>query len=143
MAEITWTDSVGAAALSNSKASEGDRFSDWTPRSAPFGDKKNALADGALYVFAFRDDHSASFEMRMIPNTSMALMLRLQKHLESGGSVAVTTDDLASRNYATCKLAPGASVDIRLTDPRMLEYTMSFNLLNVAGSPTAMLCIYG
>lgn len=138
---IDWTDETGAASLTNGKSRPGDRFSNWNPRSVPFGVSVNTLA-GDLIVFEDREDHSASFEIPGIPYASLDLMLRLQNHLEGGGTVQVTTGDSASRVYPTCSLAPGADVSIDLTDKVTVEYTVAFNLLNVAGSRVQMLAIY-
>lgn len=142
MASIEWTDAVhGGQSIDNAKGAYGGRFTNWTPKSVPVGDKKNTLATGQLHVFRFRTDHSASFEMRGIPNTYMQQMLWLQYHLENGGQVTVHTDDPAGRDY-TCALAPGSDVGITLSDARMIEYTMTFNLLNAAVSPDVMRCEY-
>lgn len=138
---IDWTDDTGAASLTNGKNYPGDRFANWNPRSIPFGSSVNTLA-GDLIVFEDREDHSTAFELVGIPYASLDLMLRLQSHLEGGGTVQVTTGDSGARVYPTCSLAPDAQVSIELTDKVTLEYTMTFNLLNVAGSRVQMLAIY-
>lgn len=142
MASISFVDSGGAAALSNGKPAPADRFRNWKPDSAPHGEREHALGTGALYMFSFRDDHTASFEIPGIPNESMDTMLRLQMHLRKGGTVSVATDDAAARTYATCCLAPGAQPEISLSDPIELEYTFAVTLLNIAAVPVRMLCLY-
>lgn len=140
--KIDFTDATGAATLSNTRAVPHDRFASWVPRSTPVGPSDTALGTGQKYVFPFRDDHTAAFEIRNIPNSQMAIMLRLQRHLEAGGVVSVTTGDSLSSVYPTCCLAPEQHVNITLSDPRNLEYTFSVTLVNVAASPVRMVCQY-
>lgn len=139
---IEWTDSTGAASLSNGKIVPGDRFANWTPRSVPFtaGDEAWALGTADLFVFEYREDHSASFEIVGIPYSSLDLMLRLQSHLEGGGTCQVTTGDQAANVYPNCCLVPDSECAPQLTDKVTLEYTMSFNLLNLDADQ--MLCRY-
>jgi hypothetical protein len=138
---ISWTDSVGAATLTNGKPVPGDRFRGWTPDNVPVADSQNALADGALHVFEFRSDYIASFELPGIPNTEQALVLRLMQHLRRGGSCSVATGDLGGRTYGTCKLAPGTDPKLSPPDPEFIEYTLSLTLLNTGAA--SMICIYG
>lgn len=139
---ITWTDAIGAGTLTNSKPVPGDRFSQWEPDSPAVGDDEEALGTGQLYTFTFRNDYLVTFELKQIPQSSMATMLRLQRHLKSGGTVSVNTGDATSHVYATCCLVKGANPRPRLTDAKSLEYTMGFSLRNVAGSPVDMICVY-
>jgi hypothetical protein len=55
-------------------------------------------------------------------------MLRLQRHLKSGGTVSVNTGDATSHVYPTCCLVKGANPKPRLTDTKNLEYSMTFAL---------------
>jgi hypothetical protein len=131
MASIGWTDSTGAATLTNLYATgPASRFANWTPDTAIVAQSANAMADGALHVFEFRADYLVSFELRDIPEASHALMMRLSRHLQRGGSVTVTTGDAASHVY-TCTLAPGAERPRpEMTDERDRFYRLSFTLLN-------------
>lgn len=145
MASITFNDGTSATLDNGTTAiggGEGSRFADWTPFQRPIGPAVTALGTGARYQYAFRTDYGASFSMNDIPNTSMSTMLRCQAHLLGGGTVSVATGDNASRTYATCCLAPDGDVSITLQDKNVLLYSMSFSLINIAGSPSAMLCIY-
>ena len=146
MATITFTDGGGAVTLDNGttgiSSGVGSRFADWTPFQRPIGAAAVSLGTGARSMFTFRTDYGASFAMNDIPNTKMSDMLRCQAWLIGGGTVAVNTGDNASRTYATCCLAPDGEVTITLQDKNVLTYGMSFTLINVAGSPSAMLCIY-
>lgn len=137
MASLSWTDSVGAATLSNvwnSVSTHAGRFANWTPDSIIVGPAKDALGTGDRHVFEFRTDYIATFELRDIPETSHALMMRLSRHLQRGGSVTVTTGDASSTVY-TCKIAPGAERPVpEMTDERDRFYRMTFTLKNTAAA---------
>lgn len=144
MASITFTDGVGTATLDNGLTATagglGSRFANWTPFQRPVGSSATALGTGQFFRFVFRTDYGASFSIRDIPNTTMATMLRLQAHLQAGGTVTVTTGDASSRIYTNCGLAPEGDVTISLSDATVLLYTMDFALINLDGA--AMLCEY-
>lgn len=143
MASISFTDSTGSATLACSWPSGAPRrFRTWEPFSRPFGEGANRLSSGKLEKFSFRTDYGASFEIAGIANTDVDIALRLQEHLLGGGVCTVTTDDLSSRVYTDCGLAPGTEPELRLEDRQMLEYTMSLVLIDVATTPTPMLCEY-
>jgi hypothetical protein len=143
MASISFTDATGSATLNSSWPSGAPRrFRNWVPYSRPFGEGANKLSDGQLHRFAFRTDHTASFEMPGIANSSMATLTRfLEWALSDGATFTVTTDDLASRTY-TCCVAPGTEPEVTREDAGMLEYTLSLTVVNIVTTPTAMLCIY-
>jgi hypothetical protein len=103
---------------------------------------EEALGTGQLYAFTFRSDYLVTFELAQIPVASLATMLRLQRHLTSGGTVSVNTGDASAHVYATCCLQKGGDPRPKLTDRKNMEYTMSFALRNVAGSPVDMICQY-
>ena len=68
---------------------------------------------------------------------------RLAYWLENGGTCQVETGDVEGNIYTTCQLAPGATAQQPvLSDRRLLEYTQSFALTNVAASPARMRCHY-
>jgi hypothetical protein len=142
MASIAWTDSTGSATLENAHAgTPASRFASWMPTSLPIGDKANAAADGQLYSYRLRTQHGASFELRDIPETSMALMLRLMLHLADGGTATVNTGDGAARSYTVC-LAPEADPPApQLSDETFLWYSMGFTVI-APGSADPMLCIH-
>lgn len=143
MASITFTDALGTAILTNGESAPADRFASWQPRTIPVGRKRHAAASGRRHAYIHRDDFGATFELQGIPRTQMAIMDRLVRHLDAGGTVEVETDDAGTRTYAECGLAPGAEPPYpRLTDRVTLEYAMAFSLINVAAVPTPMLCIY-
>ncbi len=145
MASIVFNDGVSTTfdnGTTGISGGVGSRFADWTPFQRPIGPAVTALGTGQRYQYAFRTDYGASFNMMDIPNTSMAVMLRLQSHLVGGGTCTVNTGDSASRSYATCCLAPDGDVAIALQDKGLLLYSMSFAVINVAASPVSMICEY-
>ena len=78
-----------------------------------------------------------------VSNVSMVDVAdRLIYHLLNGGTCAVNTNDAATSAYATCGLKPGTTPSLELTDRRALEYTLSLQLVNLAGSPARMSCYY-
>lgn len=138
---ITFNDGA-AATLTNGKPRPGDRFASWAPRSVPVGERAHALGTGALHFFAFRTDYGATFELRGIPASQMAVMERLVRHLATGGTVTVNTGDSAARSY-TAGLAPEAELPHPvLSDAQLLEYSMAFHVINRSGAPGPMICTY-
>lgn len=143
MASITFNDGTSSTldnGLTSVGGAVGSRFNGWTPRTIPIGPTATALGTGARTQFIFRTDYGASFTMDEIPNTSLSVALRLQRHLLSGGVVTVTTGDSASRTYTNCVIAPDGDVTLVLSNPAELLYSMSFSVINLSGA--AMLCEY-
>jgi hypothetical protein len=112
------------------------------PRRLDLWREEESLGTGTLYTFSFRNEYLVTFELRQIPQSQMAIMLRLQRHLKSGGTIAVNTGDATSHSYPTCCLQKGADPSPRLSDPKNLEYSMTFALRNIAGSPVDFICQY-
>lgn len=133
---------TGLFGLFNARQSPMDRFSNWVPLSRPIGPQETALGTGQRFVFPFRTDHTATFEIRGIPNTLLDVMLQLVDRLERGSTVAVYTGDSLASIYPTCCLAPDSHPSIQLSDARNLEYTFSVTLLNVAAVPVRMIAVY-
>jgi hypothetical protein len=139
MASISFNDG-SAASLDNAKPAPGNRFDRWEPSTREIGESAIALGTGARSVFVFRTDRRVRFTLSKIPNASMAVMLRLGRHLDRGGTVTVNTDDKAARSY-TCMLAPGAEPPRpMLTDPQLLEYSLEFDLLSTGVAD--LICLY-
>lgn len=149
MAQIQFTDGVGAATLRNNFPVPADRFSNWTPITRPYGDSSNRLSDGLTVMFKYRDDFGASFELAGIPvkaisgGTNMvAIADRLIAWLLGGGTCSVQCEDTPTSVYATCGLYPGTTPSLKMSNRQTLEYTLSLQVLNVAGSPVRMDCVY-
>lgn len=146
MAYLQFTDTVGAATLDNGlrtvAGGVASRFSSWTPRNIPVGARETALGTGQLYLFRFRTDYSASFSIEHIPMASLDIVARLIEHLSRGGTCAVYTEDNASRSYTTCGLAPGTDITVQPEDRSEQWYRLDLTLINLAVSPSTMLCVY-
>lgn len=67
---------------------------------------------------------------------------RLRYHLLNGGTCAVQPGDVAGSQYATCGLKPGTVPQLQLSDRRAMEFTLSLQLINLAGSPVRMMAHY-
>lgn len=146
---ITFTDAIGAASLTNEKPAPGDRFSGWHPITRPGGGEGvNRQSDQLLVMMRVRDDYMCRFELRGIPSTRTGgvaptdLADRLIYHLMNGGTCVVNTGDAQANSYATCSLRKGFVPTLTLTDEALLEYTLTLELVNVAGSPARMVCRY-
>jgi hypothetical protein len=144
MASISFTDGTGAATLDNgltgSAAGVGSRFASWVPFTRRIGERAVALGTGASYAFTFRIDYGATFEMRDIPNTNQATIMRLIRHLEGGGTITVTTGDTAARTYSNCSINPETGPSLAFQDATFLTYTLSLSVINLSGAD--MLCTY-
>lgn len=146
--QITFTDSIGAATLTNGHPFPANRFADWTPRTRPIGESAVAQGTGATTLFVFRTDFGVTLELRHISSVKVAgvaaadIADRLIVHLLKGGTCSVETGDVDANTYATCGLMPGTTPELRLEDTTMLEFALSLSLINLAGSPVRMLCRY-
>lgn len=141
-AGITFTDAAGTTTLTNGVPAPGDRFRGWTPRRTPVGAAETSLGTGRRHMFAFRYDRTATFTLAEIPMASLGTVVRLMAALLAGGTVSVATNDNAARVYSTCGLAEGAVPELAQQDAGNLTYTLTLTLVNLAGSPTDLLCDY-
>lgn len=134
--------------LTNGKATPGDRFSGWMTKTTPIGDSAERQSDGARSMFIYRTDYTAAFDLAQIPVAKVNgerlvdYADRLIAWLLQGGTCSVNTGDVEANSYATCGLAPGETPGLTLTDRVNLEYTLHLALLNLAASPTRMVCHY-
>ena len=117
----------------------GNRFRAWQPLAPIVGPEEEGLGDGALYVYEFRADYGASFEMPYIQQSDLAIALRLIRHLNRGGTVTVNTDDASSRTY-TCQKWKGTQPELGPPDPVTLRRTLKLTLRNTAEAD--LLCIW-
>lgn len=134
---IAWTDSAGSATLTNGKPGPAARFSawrNWSPTEDNLSQSEVGVGTGDTFVWSFREDHLASFELRAIPMASLALLQRLKRHLETGGQATVTVGDADEHEYV-CKIAPRTKVEYGQSDPQRQEYTLSLTLRNTANLP--------
>jgi hypothetical protein len=145
---IRFTDSEGTVYLSNERPFPANRFSGWTPDDLPIGDSSPRLSDGAVTMFRTRSEYGASFELTGIPSKlidgaiPVELATRLKYHLLNGGTCLVQTGDAVGSNYSPCGLKPGSAPALSLTDRRMIEYTLSLQLIHLATTPARMTARY-
>ena len=142
MPKIDFTDVLGAATVQSGWPTPANRFANWVPNARPIGEGANALGDGRRYLFEFRVDNTAAFEIPGIPHTDLDIVLRLCAHLVGGGFCAVTTDDTLASIYSECGLAPDTEPELSFSDRPTLEYTLRLTLLDVSATPTQLLCVY-
>jgi hypothetical protein len=135
---ISFTDATGFATLTNGYPAPGDRFAAWTMMSPIIGPEEEALA-GTLYVWEFRADYLASFELHDIPQDHVATALRLIRHLNRAGEVTVNTGDALGRFYV-CQKAKGTQPELSRPDPQTLRRTLKLTLRNTAEAD--LLCLW-
>jgi hypothetical protein len=135
---ISFTDAAGFATLTNGYPAPGDRFAAWEMDSPIVGPEEEALA-GTLYVWEFRADYLASFELHDIPQDHVATALRLIRHLNRAGEVTVNTGDALGRFYV-CQKAKGTQPELSRPDPQSLRRILKLTLRNTADAD--MLCLW-
>jgi hypothetical protein len=146
VAQIQFTDSVGAATLRNGHPAPGDRFAGWTPVHNPIADAVVALGTRATHSFRFATEYGALFRLEHLPmrQTSgvyyVEIAARLVAHLVDGGTCSVQPEDGSGTVYATCGLLPGTRPELAMSDRGPLLYTLSLAVVNLAGAP--MVCRY-
>jgi hypothetical protein len=142
-ASLQFTDAQGSAAITNEKPGRGARFAGWTPLGPPAAELATELATpGVVHGFVFGERYEATFRLEYIPNPQVPLIVRLARHLKSGGTVHVITDDAAGREYPTCQMVESAPPTYEKADRALQEWTLTVTLRNVAPVPEEMLCLY-
>jgi hypothetical protein len=125
---LEWTDDEGTETLANGYPPPGDRFAAWTMASPIVGPEEEAL-EGTLYVYEFRADYLASFELRDVPQDQVAVAMRLIRHLNRAGEVTVYTGDAEDRVHV-CQKAKGSQPELSRPDPNTLRRTLKLTLRN-------------
>jgi hypothetical protein len=136
--ELEFEDSEGLETLTNGYPAPGDRFAAWQTLSPIVGPEDESLA-GTLYVWEFRADYLASFELHDIPQDQVAIAMRLIRHLNRAGEVTVRTGDAEDRTYV-CQKAKGSSPELGKPDPRTLRRTLKLTLRNTEEAD--LLCLW-
>lgn len=143
---VSFTDGVGAAQLDNGMTAiaggAGSRFANWLSEDIPIGAAATSLGTGARAMFTFRTDHLATFDIIDIPNANVTILDRLVAWLLGGGQVSVTTGDSNAAVYATCGLAEGFVPKKAIYNAIDQTWKLTLKLVNLAGSPVNMSCIY-
>ena len=115
------------------------RLGNWTPLATPIGPNAVALGSGIAEQWAHRTDYGASFELANVPASSLADLQRLRLWLLNGNTMTVSTNDLAARSY-TVQLKEGSAAPSWVLDRALLEYTVSFEVVNTSAAP--LTCVY-
>lgn len=141
MASITFTDSTGAATLTNGRSGPGSRFSNWVPTVRRVADRRFALGTGIAYEYLFREDFAATFAIEGIPAADLEVVARFTRYAQQGNTFTVNTTDNANRVY-TCRMAEDATFDLSMSDATFLEYTLTVSVYNASSPKVFMRCEY-
>lgn len=132
---ISFNDGSGATTITSLTP----RLGNWTPMVVRVGPNAVALGSGIAEQWKYRDDYGASFEMANVPASSLADLQRLRLWLVNGGTMTVATNDLSANSY-TVQLKEASTTPSWTLDRALLEYTVSFEVVNTSAAP--MTCIY-
>ena len=142
MATIGWTDSVGAATLTNAWPAAVKRFNGWRALPHALAAEAQALT-GVHYEWEFTPCYDATFALDDVANADQAKVMRLIRHAAGGGLFSVTTNDAAARVYAECQCVGRENAPRAEQDPTELTWRLTFpRVRNVAAVPEEMLCVY-
>ncbi len=137
MASITFSggtlENVWAKDLPTSPAG---RLNSFAPDVEPVGPRHVATGTGRTYLFEYRTDYLAEFEVRDLDDADQELALGLIAALWRGELVTVATGDRANRTYANVGIAPGAEKPVLSPpDPQTMRRTLTLRLANFDGTP--------
>ena len=141
MGYLAWTDSDGAATLSNLKARPARRFTSWTPDVDRVSDRRTALGSGIVYEFLYRKDYVATLRIDHLPVTQSALFLRFKDFAMQGCEFYVYTEDAQDRVYL-CRLRPGTAPTMEMSSSPQLEYSVTVDVMSAEDTPVPLLCHY-
>jgi hypothetical protein len=136
MANITWTEGTGSDAtvmtLGSLRPDPANRFFEVVSDYQHIGPIKVALTR-AVHAFTFREDYTVAVTIRHLQPAQLTTALTLKRHLMTGGTVTLNTDDVDGATYSDIQLAPGTTPDIKNDDDDRLHY--SFTCVLVDDSP--------
>jgi hypothetical protein len=130
MPSLVFRDSLGTVTIPSTVPT----FGNWVPDVDEIGDRQTGLGTGDQFLFGYRTDYIAAFEMPNIPALALGDLVRMKRWLLRGGLLTVNTDDAASRVF-TVKLRAGTTPSWTLADRRLREYTLTLEVCNVAPYP--------
>lgn len=133
-ASITWSDGLGTGTIYTTSG----RFDNWIPDGEDIGRRTTNVGQGLTFLFAFRRDYTATFEMSSLGPAAIALMTRFKVWAEGGGTFTVNTQDRVQNAY-TCVIKPGARITWTW-DRQLMVFTMMVAAKNTAS--VAMQCLY-
>ena len=144
MATITFNDGSGSQTISSAWPAPANRFNNWISKRRPIGERATAVGDGKRYQFALRTDYGASFQLDGIADnaTNQDKLTDFEAWANAGGEFTVTTaDPSGTHTYSECALAP--DVDVQFVKDRKRKcISLVLDVINVAASPSQMLCAY-
>jgi hypothetical protein len=142
MGYVAWTDAEGSTSLSNGKPHvAARRFTGFVADVDRVGDERSAMGTGMSYDFLYRRDYTARVVIDHIPVTNAALWLRFKDYAMQGCAFYLHTEDSASRTYLV-RRKPGTAITIEMSDPSMLEYRLTMEVISAASPAEPLLCFY-
>ena len=79
------------------------------------------------------------FSLVGLPATELEKVSRLVRYAQAGNTFVINTMDNSARSY-TVRLAEGGAIDLTMTDPTFLEYTLQMTVAN-ASSPKVFMTV--
>lgn len=132
---IAFTDTTGAAVLSNGRTGVFSRFWGVRPVSQSVGPKDTILGTQRVVAFEFARVRGVYLEIRRIPNSAADVCDRFKLHMETGGSATLNTGDGTHGPY-TVSLMPGTEVEVAEMDERKMELVVRVTMMNTTlGTP--------
>jgi hypothetical protein len=114
------------------------RLFNWTPDVDDIAARRAGLGTGTTYQEIYRTDYLASFTMPGIQPSELSTTMRLKRHLSSGGTMIVATNDTSGTTY-NVKMRPDTLPTIRLDNPRTMEYALDVVVINTSAVPLVAL----
>lgn len=143
MASITFNNGSGSQTISSAANAPANRFNNWKSKRNGIGERATAVGDGKRYQYTLRTDYGASFQLDYIANTTtnQTKLTDFEAWANGGGEFTVTCADPGTHTYSECCLAPGTMVEI-VVDRKLKCITLILDVINVAASPSQMICAY-
>lgn len=139
-AAFRWNSGSGSQTLTGAAAFA--RFNGWKRDPHQVGEQAIAVGDGVGYQYAHRTDYIAGMTLSEIAATDDAKVQDFLLWVNAFGPFAVDTADTQDNSYEECQIAPGSRAECSAPDPATLDIAVSLTALNIAASPSALVCIY-
>lgn len=91
MPSLVFRDSLGTVTI----PSRMPTFGNWVPDVDEIGDRETGLGTGDSFLFSYRTDFIASFEMPNIAALALGDLVRMKRWLMRGGLLTINTEDAA------------------------------------------------
>ena len=139
-AAFRWNSGSGVQTL-ECAASE-SRFNGWKRDPHKVGEMAIAVGDGVGYQWPHRTDYTAGMTLGGIASTDDAKVQDFLLWVNALGPFAIDTADSFDNSYEDCQIAPGTRAECSPPDPQTLDLAVSLTALNIATSPSPLICIY-